>query len=38
MKINEFVLCAKFGDPRSRDCELARTKTQKMVILGLKIH
>ena len=38
MGINECVMCAHFGDPRSRDCELTHKKTFKNTIFGLKIY
>ena len=38
MRINGSVLCANFGDPRSRDREMALTKTLKVAIFGLKLY
>ena len=37
MGINESVMCANYGDPRSPERELRRKKTFKNVIFGLKI-
>ena len=38
MRINESVMCADFGDPRSRDRELRHKKTLKNAIFGLKVY
>ena len=38
MGITEFVVCANFGVPRSRDYELRRKKTLKNAIFGLKMY
>ena len=38
MEINECVMCANFGDPRSRDRKLTHKKHKKTVIFGLKIY
>ena len=38
MGINKCVMCANFGDPRSRDRELTRKRTLKNEIFGLKIY
>ena len=34
MVVNQCVMCANFGDPRSRDRELRRKKTLRNAIFG----
>ena len=38
MRINKSVMCANFGNPRSRDCELTHNNNIETVIFGLKIY
>ena len=38
IRINERVMCANFGDSRSRDREMRHKKHKKTAIIGLKIY
>ena len=38
METTNFVMCANFGNPRSRDRKLTHKKHKKTAIFGLKIY